>query len=190
MSPSRELAIQTYKVIEEFKPLLESCGIKTCYVIGGDKLEYDVDRITTKGANIVVATPGRLFDLIEKNALNFKKLEMLILDEADKLLDSNNQVKMQTILDSLPKQRRTGLFSATMPTQVKSLVKSGMRNPFIVEIKTEDQGIFALRNNKDRGVKVTSFDAIHSNKEDINNQINNISEIPQNLTNYYKSLPN
>jgi ATP-dependent RNA helicase DDX55/SPB4 len=61
------------------------------YFIGGDKLEYDIDRITNRGANIIVATPGRLFDLIENNALNFKRLEMLIMDEADKILDTANE---------------------------------------------------------------------------------------------------
>ena len=61
--------------------------VNFCYFIGGDKIEYDEERIETKGANVVVATPGRLFDLIQKNLLNFKKLEVLIMDEADKLLD-------------------------------------------------------------------------------------------------------
>jgi len=74
-----------------------------CYFIGGDKIEYDVERIETKGANIVVATPGRIFDLISRNSLNFKKLEMLIMDEADKLLDHGNEIKLQTILEQLPK---------------------------------------------------------------------------------------
>ena len=62
-------------------------NVNFCYFIGGDKIEYDEERIETKGANVVVATPGRLFDLIQKNLLNFKKLEVLIMDEADKLLD-------------------------------------------------------------------------------------------------------
>ena len=64
----------------------------------------------------MVATPGRLHDLINQGALNFKMLEVLIMDEADKLLDSGNEMKLQHILQQLPKQRRTGLFSATMPT--------------------------------------------------------------------------
>lgn len=157
-----------------------------CYFIGGDKFEYDLERISEKGANIVVATPGRIHDLITKGHLNFKKMEMLIMDEADKLLDTSNAIKMQSILDSLPKQRRTGLFSATMPTQVKNLVKTGMRNPFVVEIKVESMGIFASRNQKDMGVNISSFDPSVVSKFDINDQINNISEIPQNLTNYYK----
>ena len=65
--------------------MLPDMGI--CYFIGGDKPEYDIQRINEKGANIVVATPGRIFDLISKSALDFRKLEILILDEADKLLE-------------------------------------------------------------------------------------------------------
>jgi len=62
-------------------------SLKSCYLIGGDKLEYDLQRIKEKGANVVVGTPGRIFDLIEKRELSFSKLEMLVMDEADKLLD-------------------------------------------------------------------------------------------------------
>ena len=91
----------------------------------------------------MVATLGRLFDLMSKNALNMKSLEILVLDEADKLLDQGNEIKMQSILETLPRQRRTGLFSATMPMSVKNLVKSGMRNPHVIEVKTENEGIFA-----------------------------------------------
>ena len=60
------------------------------------------------------------------------------MDEADKILDQGgNEVKIQYILNHLPKQRRTGLFSATMPTQLKNLIKSGMRNPYFIEVKTD-----------------------------------------------------
>jgi ATP-dependent RNA helicase DDX55/SPB4 len=86
----------------------------------------------------VIGTPGRIYDLIEKSALDFRKLEIFVMDEADKLLDQGNELKMHTILMQLPKIRRTGLFSATMPSSVKNLIKTGMRNPYVVEIKTEN----------------------------------------------------
>ena len=107
-------------------------------MIGGDKIEFDIERITEKGANVVVATTGRLYDLaINHKALAFNKLEMLIMDEADKLIESSNEVHMNTILSILPKQRRTGLFSATMPSQLKSFIKVGMRNPYSVDVKMD-----------------------------------------------------
>lgn len=89
-------------------------GFNLSYFIGGSKPEYDIQRIQQKGSNIIVSTVGRLFDLIEKQALSFKKLEVFIMDEADKLLEDGHEVKLNSILSMLPKQRRTGLFSATM----------------------------------------------------------------------------
>ena len=78
--------MQTAKVIGAFMPVVPQLSF--CYFIGGDKVEYDLERIEERGANVVVATPGRLYDLIvSQKALAVKKLEILILDEADKLMD-------------------------------------------------------------------------------------------------------
>jgi len=107
MAPSRELAIQIFQVLKEFESIFKQEDgtnlINMCYFIGGDKAEYDLQRIESKGANIIVATPGRIFDLIEKNALNFKRLEIFVMDEADKLLDQGNEIKMNSIMLKLPK---------------------------------------------------------------------------------------
>lgn len=112
LAPSRELAVQIYKVVKEFEELIPDSNI--LYAIGGSKIEFDLQRINEKGCDIVVGTIGRIYELIEKQALNLKKLEMLIMDEADKLLEDGHEVKINYILSSLPKQRRTGLFSATI----------------------------------------------------------------------------
>lgn len=96
MAPSRELAVQIFQVLKLFQSLFSTRdketneirnGLNMCYFIGGDKPEYDMQRINQQGANIVVTTPGRINDLIQKNALNFRKLEILVMDEADKLLE-------------------------------------------------------------------------------------------------------
>lgn len=96
MAPSRELAVQIFEVLKVFQCLFSykdtetdqmRNGVNMCYFIGGDKPEYDIQRITQQGANIVVTTPGRIYDLIQKNALNFRKMEILVMDEADKLLE-------------------------------------------------------------------------------------------------------
>ncbi len=79
-----------------------------------------------------------MYDLaIERKVLNFSKLEVLVMDEADKMLDSGNEVQLQNILLLMPKQRRTGLFSATMPTTLKQFVRVGMRNPYFIDVKME-----------------------------------------------------
>lgn len=135
LAPSRELAMQTAKVIQEFIEVFND-KLRFCYFIGGDKLEYDLERIAEKGANIVVATPGRLFDLeCEKEALSLRKIEVVILDEADKLMEQGHEMHLTHILQKLPKQRRTGLFSATMPASLKNFIKVGMRNPYFVDVK-------------------------------------------------------
>ena len=69
------------------------------FLIGGDKIEYDLERLEERGANVIVATPGRLYDLaIERHALSFRKLEILIMDEADKLLLQGHEVHLSSIL--------------------------------------------------------------------------------------------
>lgn len=95
-------------------------------------------RIKERGCNIIVGTPGRIFDLHSKNAFNLKKIEFFIMDEADKLLEIGFESQLNHIFQVLPKQRRTGLFSATMTSQVKKLIKLGMRNPYFVEVRVED----------------------------------------------------
>lgn len=98
MAPSRELAMQTAKVLQEFMEVFKD-KLHFCYFIGGDKIDYDLERIEEKGANIVVATPGRLFDLvIGKEALSLRKLEVVILDEADKLMEQGHQMHLTHIL--------------------------------------------------------------------------------------------
>jgi ATP-dependent RNA helicase DDX55/SPB4 len=85
-----------------------------CYLIGGNKIEYDLQRVKEHGCNIVVGTVGRIFDLFKREVISFKKLEMLVMDEADKILEDGHETQISHILSVLPRQRRTGLFSATM----------------------------------------------------------------------------
>ena len=136
--------MQIMTVLKEFEHIVPQ--MKFCYLIGGDKLDYDLQRIREKGANLVVATVGRLFDLaVEKKVLNFSKLEFLVMDEADKMMESN-EIQLQSVLQILPKVRRTGLFSATMPSGLKNFVQVGMRNPYFIDVKMEQKSgdIFQL----------------------------------------------
>jgi ATP-dependent RNA helicase DDX55/SPB4 len=99
--------------VELFKEIIPE-AINMCYLIGGNKIEYDLQRIKEKGCQIVVGTVGRVFDLFQKEVISFKKLEVLIMDEADKILEDGHETQISHILAVLPRQRRTGLFSATM----------------------------------------------------------------------------
>ncbi|KAI8587585.1 DEAD-domain-containing protein [Geranomyces variabilis] len=112
--------------------------LKHMLFIGGTNLVADVQQFQREGAQVVIGTPGRLNDLLSRSALfNTKELEVLVLDEADRLLDMGFEQTLTAIIQRLPKQRRTGLFSATMSDALTQLVRAGLRNPVRVRVKVE-----------------------------------------------------
>ncbi|KAJ0173338.1 hypothetical protein K1T71_011514 [Dendrolimus kikuchii] len=139
ISPTRELATQIFTVIQLFLQEQELSHITIALLVGGRPVEADVETLQ-KGAHIAVCTPGRLEDLLsERKHLNLagrlKELEFLVLDEADRLLDLGFSATLTTILQYLPRQRRTGLFSATQTKELQDLVRAGLRNPVVVSVK-------------------------------------------------------
>jgi superfamily II DNA/RNA helicase len=135
---------------------------------------------------VVVATPGRLFDLVsERQILSLRKLEYLILDEADKLLEQGHEVHLNTVLGMMPKQRRTGLFSATMPSTLKNFIKVGMRNPYYIEIHIPKGSSMFTEwvNSKDerRGFKLSESVTIRSFDQATIHQVSDIQELPEGL---------
>ena len=149
VSPTRELASQISEVLAEF--LKDSDGrLNYQLFIGGNKVEKDIEKFEEHGGNIVIGTPGRLEDLLlgksvgitqglNKFVTGLKSIEMLILDEADRLLSLGFETALNTILGFCPKQRRTGLFSATQTSEVSSLIRAGLRNPAVVVVKDESR---------------------------------------------------
>jgi ATP-dependent RNA helicase DDX55/SPB4 len=101
----------------------------------------DVERFLTQGSDIVIGTPGRVEEFLGRASINAKELEVLILDEADRLLDLGFQQSLTRILSRLPKQRRTGLFSATMTDAdaLSELVRAGLRNPVRIIVKVQSK---------------------------------------------------
>lgn len=138
ISPTRELAAQTNAVL---KPFADALHFTHRLLIGGSEggaVEQDVITLKSKGAHILIATPGRLLELFERKCnLNLcgrcKSLEILVLDEADSLLQYTSNIN--TILKYLPLQRRTALFSATQKKEVQDLIRAGLRNPVLVRIR-------------------------------------------------------
>lgn len=108
-------------------------------LVGGTAMTEDVERIQRQGVDIIIGTPGRLEDVLAKmsTTLCLRELDMLVLDEADRLLDMGFEGALNRIIGYLPKQRRTGLFSATMTDGLCHLVKAGLRNPTKVVVKVE-----------------------------------------------------
>ncbi|CAG9531343.1 unnamed protein product [Cercopithifilaria johnstoni] len=132
--PSRELAKQVGAVCKLFGNAL---SLSMRVLIGGKKGKYNSKTVPSLNAAVIIATPGRLQSLISCNS-DFKKalkaLEILIIDEADRYTDSSFKASMTEILQSLPKQRRTGLFSATQAKEMEEIVKFGLRNPIQITI--------------------------------------------------------
>ena len=130
--PTRELAMQvseaTWRYGKEF-------GIRVVPVYGGQSLERQVRRIR-QGADIIVATPGRATDLLERKLLDFSALRMLVLDEADEMLDMGFAEDLEKILALLPRERQTALFSATLAPRIASIADSHLKNP--VRIRTHE----------------------------------------------------
>ncbi|XP_027335134.1 DEAD-box ATP-dependent RNA helicase 18 isoform X1 [Abrus precatorius] len=136
ISPTRELSSQIYHVAQPFISTL--VNIKSMLLVGGVEVKADMKKIEEEGANILIGTPGRLYDIMNRmDVLEFKSLEILILDEADRLLDMGFQKQITAIISHLPKLRRTGLFSATQTEAVEELSKAGLRNPVRVEVRAE-----------------------------------------------------
>jgi ATP-dependent RNA helicase DDX55/SPB4 len=137
ISPTRELARQ---IGEALDPFLASFGLcKAIFTGGSGDVALDASRFQAEGGNIVIGTPGRLEDLLAKypDLLVMKGLEVLVLDEADRLLDMGFERQLNSVIARLPKQRRTGLFSATMTNAVNELIRTGLRNPVKVTVKVE-----------------------------------------------------
>ncbi|KAF5290080.1 hypothetical protein FQA39_LY14861 [Lamprigera yunnana] len=137
ISPTRELALQTHTVLKQLLKYVK--GLSHVLLVGGNSVEEDITNIQENGSNIVICTPGRFEDLLMRNPeLNLlaaiKKLELLILDEADRLLDLGFRNCLDNIFSYLPKQRRTGLFSATQTNEVELLIRAGLRNPISITV--------------------------------------------------------
>jgi ATP-dependent RNA helicase RhlE len=134
--PTRELAMQISGVITSFSEELP-IQVKNLAVYGGVKLNQQM--VLLKDTEILVATPGRLLDLISTQSVNLGKIEMLVLDEADKMLDLGFQEELQSILKLLPKKRQNLLFSATLDGKISGLKKGLLHEPVTIEIEEEEE---------------------------------------------------
>ncbi len=162
LSPTRELAGQIYGVLETFARGAAGAGaaaaaahqgddqngarlFTSALLVGGKDSERDVELIKTRGCHVIVGTPGRVDDIFTRlggsaQVLDLKSsFEVLILDEADRLLDMGFQRQVDRIMKRVPRQRRTGLFSATQTDAVKSLARAGLRNPVRVQVSVEEK---------------------------------------------------
>jgi ATP-dependent RNA helicase RhlE len=130
LAPTRELVIQ---VAKETQQLAAKTHLKTVAIYGGDRMRPQVNKLR-QGADIIIATPGRLLDHMQRKNINFKELQVLVLDEADRMLDMGFLPDIQRIVSRMPRQRQTLLFSATMPPSVLNLTRQFQQDPEMVEL--------------------------------------------------------
>ena len=130
LAPTRELALQIQKNYTELNHLKAN---RSVLVIGGANMKTQIDDLRRR-PTIVIATPGRLLDLTERGAINLSTTEVLVLDEADRMLDMGFLPAIRRVLAMLPAKRQTLLFSATLSPTIESLARSTMRQPKLVEV--------------------------------------------------------
>jgi len=130
LTPTRELCVQ---VEESFKKYGRHSDIRVVSIYGGVPLDPQQTKLR-KGVDVVVATPGRLLDHMERQNVVFDDLEILVLDEADRMLDMGFAPQLNRIVAEVPRYRQTLLFSATMPPEVEALARKYLRKPIVVQV--------------------------------------------------------
>src|SRR4051812_18508195 len=130
LEPTRELAAQVETAIHDFARFTD---LKIAVIFGGVGYGRQNDALKA-GADIIVATPGRLLDHLEQGTCRLDHVQYLVLDEADRMLDMGFLPDVRRIVDRCPRARHTSLFSATIPPQIETLIKWAMRNPETIEI--------------------------------------------------------
>ncbi|MBR9860894.1 DEAD/DEAH box helicase [bacterium] len=136
LAPTRELGQQIAEQIELYSKYLKRVNVLAVY--GGASIVVQMKALK-KPRHVIIATPGRLLDLIRRKAVNLEQLQYLILDEADEMVNMGFKEELDEILKHTPDEKITWLFSATMPKEIKHIVNNYMDNPYEIQINREDR---------------------------------------------------
>ncbi|MDR0681130.1 MAG: DEAD/DEAH box helicase [Dysgonamonadaceae bacterium] len=153
LCPTRELCLQIADDLNDYSKYIEK--LKVLPVYGGSSIESQI-RSLHRGVHIIVATPGRLIDLIKRKTVDLQQVRNVILDEADEMLNMGFSESIDEILSHVPKNRNMLLFSATMPAEIARITKKYMRNPHEIVIGKKNEGaknvkhIYYMVNAKDK----------------------------------------
>ena len=142
LSPTRELCIQISKDLKNYSKYIK--GLQVVPVYGGASIDTQI-RALKKGAHIIVATPGRMLDLINRKVAKIGNVRTVVLDEADEMLNMGFRDDLDSILEKTPAIKRTLLFSATMPKEVARIAKNYMNNPVEITVGTQNAGAENIR---------------------------------------------
>lgn len=134
LAPTRELAAQVQENVQIYS---KHVPVRSTVVYGGVNIDPQIAELR-KGVEILVATPGRLLDHLQNRSVNLSQVEFLVLDEADRMLDMGFMPDIRRILSHLPTKRRTLLFSATFPDEIRKLARDFLNNPQIIEVARQN----------------------------------------------------
>ena len=141
LAPTRELAEQ---VFESFRTYGGNLPLRAAVAYGGVPIEPQIAKLR-KGLDVLVATPGRLIDLLDQGAVSFASLQTLVLDEADRMLDLGFERDLDILLAALPKKRQTLLFSATFSDEIRKLTKGLLKDPLTVQVEASNSTTKSVR---------------------------------------------
>lgn len=141
ITPTRELAAQVAQNVQNYSRYL---SIRSAAVFGGVRIEPQIAQLQ-EGLDLLVATPGRLIDLYNQQAINFKQLEILVLDEADHMLDLGFIDDIRHIQTLLPNKPQTLMFSATFSNEIKSLAKGMLNDPLLIEVTAANSTVDSIK---------------------------------------------
>jgi ATP-dependent RNA helicase DeaD len=156
LAPTRELAVQ---VAEELNKIGEFKGIHSLPIYGGQEMDRQI-RALKKRPHIIVATPGRLMDHMRRRTIRLNMIKMVVIDEADEMLNMGFLEDIETILKDIPEERQTLLFSATMPRQIQNLAQKFMKNPEIISIKAKEVTVDTIEQHFLEVLERQKFDVI------------------------------
>lgn len=131
LAPTRELAAQIREVVFQLTQFTR--GIRSTLIVGGASMRFQFDQLR-RNPSIIIATPGRLIDHLERQSVRLENTGLLVLDEADRMLDMGFGPQIDEILKKLPKERQSLLFSATLPPKIKKLAENLLQNPEHIEV--------------------------------------------------------
>lgn len=158
LCPTRELALQGCEELNKFSKYKQEINIVP--IFGGESYDRQISALR-KGCQIVIGTPGRIMDHMRRGNLNFKEIKMVVLDEADEMLDMGFVEDIETILKESPETRQTVLFSATMSPAVLKITKRFQKNPKLVEIESKQMTVDTIEQISYKITKVSKIDALN-----------------------------
>ncbi len=164
LTPTRELCLQVEESVRKYS---KYAPLDVIPVFGGVSYEPQ-EKALRSGVDIVVATPGRLIDQLDRRNVDFSYLEILVLDEADRMLDMGFAPQLQKIVEQIPRYRQTMLFSATMPPEVEALGRKYLRRPVVVQVGRRSQAastvthaVYPVRKERKTELLVNLLSASH-----------------------------